>query len=266
MAQPRNDDTNAADAEAAYRLVAYPVNQPLSMPLLPAPANRAWMDETYGGFDTNRFAYRCLPLLMANQHGWVLQNKHRFFAIWNGGKSPSDLSIVVQKGSPPYPFTSHFGDGILSFVVPYLFRTPPGFNLLVRGPANFPKDGASPLEGLVETDWTYATFSMNWKITRPNVPVIFGVDEPICMIVPQRRADLENFRPEVRDIGSSPDVERGFQEFHESRNAFQGKLRVGDAEAREQGWQRNYFRGASIDGERASQHQTRLHLHPFVDK
>jgi hypothetical protein len=37
---------------------------------------------------------------------------------------------------------SHFGSGILTWNVPYLFRTPPGYNLLVRGPANWPKDAA----------------------------------------------------------------------------------------------------------------------------
>ena len=48
---------------------------------------------------------------------------------------------------------SHFGDGILTWHLPILFRTPPGYNLLVRGPANYPKDAVSPLEGIVETDW-----------------------------------------------------------------------------------------------------------------
>jgi hypothetical protein len=26
----------------------------------------------------------------------------------------------------------------------------------------------SPLDGIVETDWLEATFTMNWKLTRPN--------------------------------------------------------------------------------------------------
>lgn len=218
-----------------------------------------------GGFDKGRFAYRCLPLLMANQNGWVMLNSHRFFVVWNGGKAPSDLRVVYQGGQAPFPAMSHFGDGILTFVIPYLFRTPPGWNLLARGPANMPKDGASALEGIVETDWTDATFTMNWKITRPNFPVIFGQGEPICLVVLQRRGELEAFCPEIRGIESAPRVSENFRRFHQARLEFQAKLQVADPQATQQGWQRNYFSGTSLDGEHAAEHQTRLHLEPFRD-
>jgi hypothetical protein len=245
-------------------LIAYPVKQPLQLQLEPSPANRIWMDRTKGGFANDRFAYRCLPLLIANQSGWVLLNDERFFAVWNGGAKPSDLKIVYQDGGAgPHAAISHFGDGILSFTIPFLFRTPPGFNLLVRGPANLPKDGASPLEGVVETDWTDATFSMSWKITRPAVPVIFGRAEPICMIVPQRRYELESFRPEVRALETDPAVQQGFDGFHEGRVAFQSKLQRADPEAVKQGWQRNYFAGVGAHDQHAPEHQTKLQLLPF---
>lgn len=52
---------------------------------------------------------------------------------------------------------SHFGAGVVTFTVPYLFRTPPSYNLHVRGPTNMPKDGIYPLEGIVETDWSQAS-------------------------------------------------------------------------------------------------------------
>ena len=66
--------------------------------------------------------------------------------------------------------SSNFGYGIVTWYLPYLFRTSPGYNLWVRGPVNSPKDGIVPLEGLVETDWAEATFTVNWKITRPLCP------------------------------------------------------------------------------------------------
>ena len=62
---------------------------------------------------------------------------------------------------------SHFGCGIITFKIPYLFRAPQGYNLLARGPANLFKDGISPLEGLIEVDWAVSPFTMNWKVTRP---------------------------------------------------------------------------------------------------
>jgi hypothetical protein len=106
----------------------------------------------------------------------------------------------------------------LTWHLPLLFRTPPGYNLLVRGPANYPKDAVYPLEGIVETDWASSTFSMNWKFTRNHMPVRFEVDEPICLIVPQRRAELEEFAPELRHIESDEDLRRKYEFFLRSRH------------------------------------------------
>jgi hypothetical protein len=128
-----------------------------------------------------------------------------------------------------------------------------------------PKDGASALEGIIETDWTEAAFTMNWKITRPNFPVIFGEGEPICMIVPQRRGELEAFHPEVSSIHDDPDLFEGFWDWKRARNQFLVEVEVPDSEAAKQRWQRHYFKGAAVNGRRAPEHQTRLHLRAFTD-
>lgn len=118
-----------------------------------------------------RFANRCLPMLIANQAGWMLLSSHTLLATWNGGDHPSHLSVEYLSGSAPFPASSHFGYGILTWRLPYLFRTPPGYNLLVRGPSNRPKAEIYALEGIVETDWAVATFTMNWKMTHAHQPV-----------------------------------------------------------------------------------------------
>ena len=160
---------------------------------------------------------------------------------------------------------SHFGNGILTWHLPILFRTPPGYNLLVRGPANYQKDAVSPLEGIVETDWASASFSMNWKFTRKLMPVRFEVDEPISMIVPQRRADLEEFAPELRRIESDEDLQRKYELFLRSRDE-EGMVKA-TADVAAGGrveWQGDYTRGRHRDGEAgADDHQTRRHLRSF---
>jgi hypothetical protein len=88
----------------------------------------------------------------------------------------------------------------------------------VRGPANYLKDAVYPLEGVVETDWSAASFTMNWKFTRKLLPVRFEVDEPICMIVPQRRGELESFAPELRHIDSDEKLRRNHDVFLRSRD------------------------------------------------
>jgi hypothetical protein len=57
---------------------------------------------------------------------------------------------------------SQFGSGIVTFSPPWLFRTPPGWDLYVKGPSNRWKVNCVPLEGIVETWWLNYTFTLNW--------------------------------------------------------------------------------------------------------
>jgi hypothetical protein len=244
-------------------LVAYRRFPSSQMRLAPAPSYRPWMTMT-----REHFANRCLPLLIANQAGWMILNSRALRATWSGGNEPSSLKIEFLDGSAsypaaPYPAISHFGHGILTWNIPYLFRTPPGYNLLVRGPANWPKDGIHPLEGVVEADWAVATFTMNWKFTRSNLPVTFSVDEPLCMIVPQRRGELEEFWPQTRDIQEDAEVYEDYKQWRQGRERFLSELRSPTSAAARRGWQRHYFQGITPAGFHASEHQLKLNLRDF---
>lgn len=247
-------------------LVAYSTFPALRLPIVPAPLKREWMDTTLA-----RSANHCLPLIMANQAGWFINNTHRIRVTWNGGSSRFDTTIECLEGQPPYPLISHFGNGIVSWIIPYIFRTSPGYNLLARGPANWPKDAAYPLDGLIETDWSVAPFTMNWQITAARRPVLFEVGEPICMLVPQRRGELEAVRPTIRDISTDADLRRGFLEWVRTRARTLDEIGRA-ASASRQGasaglpWEQHYMRGRLPDGRRASEHQSRLALRPFGEE
>ncbi len=243
--------------QSELTLTAYRTNWAMPMKLVVAPAQREWMEQSRG-----RFAYRCLPLLMANQSGWFILNSHKVRIIWNGGETTDSLNVEYLEGDAPYPITSHFGHGILTWSIPFLFRTPPGYDLLARGPANMPKDGVFPLEGIVETDWSSATFTMNWKVTRPHHPIIFEVDEPICMLVPQRRGELEEFWPQEQELGQNQLESVAYKQWSESRSDFLKDLQVPDSEARRQEWQKDYFQG-NAPGGKIESHQTRRNLRSF---
>ena len=55
----------------------------------PAPVERDWMEAT-----NQRYAYRCLPLNIANAYGWEVLCNAGFLAIWNG-KTTND-AIIIQ--------------------------------------------------------------------------------------------------------------------------------------------------------------------------
>jgi hypothetical protein len=243
------------------KLIAYRLSPGPPLRLVPAERHRLWMDAT-----RQHFANRCLPLLIANQAGWFLLNSHRFRATWDGGEEISSLALEYLSGEPPYPATTHFGHGILTWHIPYLFRTPPGWNLWARGPSNWPKDGAVALEGIVESDWSVATFTMNWKLTTPGRPVIFDVDEPFCMLLPQARGELEAFAPELRAIESDPELYAAYKEWTASRAEFLTELKVPESKAAQRAWEKHYFQGKSPDGSAAGTHQTKLQLKEFRER
>jgi hypothetical protein len=246
------------------RFLAYELNSttPAAMTLTAAPIDRAWMDAT-----DSRYAYRCLPLVIANQAGWIIHNPATFTVSWDGSKLKEGLRFEFAEAGLPdavtSPIASQFGSGVLTFSLPYLFRTPRSINLWVKGACNWFKDGAHPLEGIVETDWLPAAFTMNWKLTRANFPVRFERGDPICMVVPIPRGLAEGLDPIRMPLRKQPALHQEFLEWHRSRHAFNRAIQGGDPEATQRGWTKDYFKGAMATGSRAYEHQTRLHLREF---
>ncbi len=224
----------------------------------PAPLGREWMDAT-----GEQFAYRCLPLNIANAYGWELLSPSGVTAIWNGGPRVEDITVAHDDEDAPQFAMSHFANGVLTFSVRGLFRTEPGYDLWVGGPFNRPKKHAYALTGIIETDWLEFTFTMNWLMTTPNFPVRFQKDEPFCLIHPVPRGLVERFDPKYRPIDEKPELAEAFRTYRESRNAFNADLKVEGSEARKQKWQRNYFRGPEEGVDIDPPHRTKVRLRRF---
>lgn len=224
---------------------------------------RAWLTEGMA-----RAGKHCLPLLMANQSGWELLNPEPLTVTWSGAGGADALSLAGDAGRPYLgPAHSAFGAGILSWAIPYVFRTSPGWNLHVRGPVNLPKDGVSALEGLVETDWAVVTFTMNWQLTRAEHPVRFESGEPFCLLAPQRRRELERFQPVYRSIEQDPVTARGAREFVQGRKKQHEAQFLAEFGADfEAGLDLSYFRGRYPEGTPAPEHQTKRTLKPFTSE
>ena len=226
--------------------------------LRPAPPTRAWMDAT-----PDAFAYRCLPLAIANGHGWEILNPVPFEATWNGAVR-GGIEIRSLDGRKPYA-ADHFGSGILTFHINALFRTPPGHNLFVCGPTNEPKHGIAALTAVVESDWSPATFTMNWKFTAPGVTVSFAQDEPYCAFFPVLRGALDRIEPRIEEIARSGSELDEYTAWAEQRAHFLKELKIVDTEAHKRGWEKSYFQGRHPDGRRGpADHQTKLRLKPFT--
>ena len=261
MGSPEASEALVTDAAAdELDLIIHHDGETLPVEILPAERWREWMNAT-----SNRFANRCLPLLMANQAGWVMLNPTAFTATWDGGEERGSMKVVYDDpDTPPERRVgrSHFGYGIVSFSFRCFFETPEGYNLLARGPANAPKDGVSALEGLIETDWALVPFTMSWKLTRPG-SVRFEAGEPFCQVVPQRRGELERFRPTTRSMDADPNASERAHAWEATRLMYMlGKrqMHLAGDEKYTRKWMDDYFRGQAPTGERGPDHQTTIRL------
>ena len=209
------------------KIKAYKVSEP-NLPIVSPPRNRQWQDDAGGG------SYRCLPLVMSNQLGLHICSDRYVSAYWNGGAGLQDV-IVTNGGDLA---VSHFGLGVLTFHVSYFFRTPPGWNLLVGGPVNWPKRGIVPLEGLVETDGATQTFTMNWAFTSTFPMAEWQEGEPICRILPYPRLTEPLETEMLEDTDIPVDDLRKLEQWREGRGKWLGEKHSPHE------WQKNYFKEA----------------------
>ena len=228
-------------------------------PLVPSTADRVWMDVF-----PERHAYRCLPLTVANAHGWEVLAPGAFDITWNGRSAAGDLSVRPvgdwPDGLPFQDFArSNFSRGIVTLHTGYLFRTPPGWNLLATGPFNEPRVGIAPLSGIMEADWLPYPFTMNWQMLAEGT-VRFEKDEAFCVVIPVPKNYLPAWDIVIHDLADDPVLAAEHKNFRQSREQFQAAVGAGDAEAMQAGWQRHYFVGRHPDGTPAEDHVNKLRL------
>jgi hypothetical protein len=233
-------------------LIMYRIHNSNEFFVRSAPRERDWMD------DTNvKFAYRCLPLAIANQHGWEISIKDRVRAVWDGTNGLDAIKILE---GPTKVASSHFGYGVLTFSLNFLFRSEKNINLYVTGTPNHPKRGISPLTGIVETDWNPATFTMNWQFTEPNHEVVFEPFEPICFFFPVTRKSVEETQLILRPLEKNEFEKKNYDEWAASR-AKVNKEGTGE----ENGWEKHYFQGIYNSGAKCPvDHQTKLKVGDLI--
>jgi Family of unknown function (DUF6065) len=183
--------------------------------LRPSPPRRHWMDEL-------PHAYKCLPLVIANQWGWQILCPTDIVITWNGDPNLAGLQIDVAPQFLP-AVKSQFGSGIVTFSPPWLFRTPPGWDLYLKGPSNRWKPNCTPLEGVVETWWLNYTFTINWKVMEPGT-VFFARGESLGQLVPVPHSTFHDSTAVEAPIGLlEPQATKELMEWQEQRRLIAGQ-------------------------------------------
>ncbi len=217
--------------------------------IAPAPLKRAWLDRL-----PQKFGYRCLPLTMGNQLGWEINCSHHVTATL----TESGIEIDVDDDKQQL-VDNHFGGNILSFYPGFLFRTPPGWDLLITGPSNRPKHGISPLTALIESDWASYSFSMNWVMTEVGTQVTFAQGEAFCQIVPIQRGLNSQFEAQICDLDSDLKTKSEYEAWSKSRKSTLNADVIT--------WDKKYHQGLTPLGEtNVADHQRSLSLSEFIDR
>lgn len=232
-----------------------------------AEVKRDWMDTI-----PKQYIYRCIPLLAANTMGWELLNPVTSRVSWNGGHMTDDMTIESDSQNR-FAASSHFGSGMVTWYVPFLFRTPSDMGLVVTGPANHEHNDAVPLDAFIRTDWLPFPFTMNWRVTAKNTAVEFKAGDPIARIMPFPLTMLDETTLEITKLEDDSGFYKEVNDFGKARQANVAKQQMDAARAQETGealtgegvWNAQYVKAKGKAGA-GSRHQTVFKPKPPVDK
>ena len=253
-----SENHNTVPVNTIQACVVPGVTEDVASYIQPCQPTREWMDKV-----PQKYIYRCIPMIAANTMGWELLNPTTATAVWNGGELNTDVTIS-QKETSRFGAGSHFGSSIVTWYVPFLFRTPPDLGLMVTGPANHEHDKATPLDAFIRTDWLPFPFTMNWRLTQKNVPVTFEKGVSIARIYPFPIALLEQTSLEICDLEDDPEFLSEVQAWGKIRQQNSAKQRKdvenwlegGEKPKGEGVWNSQYVRAKARSEDGYLPHQT----------
>jgi hypothetical protein len=209
-------------------------------------------DKTRDWFKPN--FYRCLPLAIGNQYGFVIKSEYGFSAIWDGGDHPDSLKVRThEEDTSMYcpVMWSHFGHGILTIEPPFFFKTPPGVNLMAINPPNYIIPNATLLTGVVETDNIRRKWTFNMKFHFPNVEVHFPAGVPLAAVLPIPRYFGDKFELKLAEELFSPEIVA--EELKTAQDSYQQRVEVDPT--KKFGVSRDYYVGKDVYGNKFPDHQ-----------
>lgn len=212
---------------------------------------RAWFSE---------WAYNCLPLVMANRHGFVVKTLYGFRVYWNGGDGRRDVRVEMTDAKAAATHrraqrtTAQFGMG--TFTVQYLWalRTPRNVNLFTGPVPNYMIDGIVPMTAMVEADNLRRDFGFTIRVTRKKRWIDIPEGSWLAWIMPYPRHFIDGYRfKSAAQVVSRRTLEA---ERNASRRAGFKRTHIDKAKPNRLG--RDYLKGVDPFGNKFRDHQVRL--------
>jgi hypothetical protein len=158
--------------------------------------------------------YRCLPLSIANQYGYVLTLPFDIELLWDGSEGPNGLSIATSEKNIFFNIESHFGHGIATITTPFFIKTPKNVNIMTINPPNYILPNITVLNGVVETDNLRGAFTFNIKLQTPGIVTKIEKGTPVSGIIPIPRYFADGFSlKDAADIFTDQEISEEFQAY-----------------------------------------------------
>jgi hypothetical protein len=198
--------------------------------------------------------YRCLPLTIGNQYGFIIKSEFDFSFLWSGEDNPESLKfffndLEIEDKHPA--IESHFGHGIITINPPFWLRTPPGVNLMTISPPNYIIPNITNMTGVIETDNLNRSFTFNLKVQMPGIQVNIPAGTPLAAFIPIPRYYADSFKLEyAEDIFDESII---LEELQISSDTSIQREYVDPS--LKNGVNRQYFKGEDVYGNKYSDHQ-----------
>jgi hypothetical protein len=148
--------------------------------------------------------YRCLPLTIGNQYGFIITNEFDFSFVWNGENSLDAVTFEFNEGIEELDkkhcrIESRFGHGIITISPPFFLKTPTGVNLMTMNPPNHIVPNITVMTGVVESDNLSYPFTFNLKVQIPNIKVFIPAGTPLAGFIPIPRYYADSFSLKIAE-------------------------------------------------------------------
>jgi hypothetical protein len=201
---------------------------------------REWMDNT-----SDRHAYKCFPLAMANSIGYSISFLEDIEFVWDGISDSSDTHVKIIRGQDSCNTVR--GNSTVSFHSGIFFKTDEDVSMLSIVPPNYFIDGAVPFTSIISTSFHDDMLPIAWKITRPNVNIVIPAGTPVITIIPISLKNLTTFELNLYN--------KTYDENYQDE--LQNKLEVWEKISQEGGFTNFYRDAVDYKGNSIGQHEVK---------
>ena len=224
------------------------------------------IEPLYGNTKRDWFAshfYRCLPLTIGNQYGFILKSAYDMTLYWSG-RTSDRVVVEMSDGLPDgkggsdviQSVFTNFEHGIVSIETFCTLRTPPGINLMtIQAPNMINNPDLFVMTGVVEADNLRRTFTFNLRILSEKKKIRIKKGDVLAAFIPIPRYFVDNF--ELKDALDYFDDETLNSEWDASEQ-LEWERNFIDPVAEKTGSGRRYFRGIFPDGTSFPDHQKKI--------